>query len=112
MGRLPAAEQYAEVEAVICRQWKHSNRGVSVSVTLKNESNVPAFFVRAEVIGTRNGDEILPVTWSDNYVTVFGGESVTLQAHYRLADLYDVPSVRMQGKNVLASTAHLRQPSE
>lgn len=83
-----------------------------MSVTLKNESNVPAFFVRAEVIGTRNGDEILPVTWSDNYVTVFGGESVTLQAHYRLADLYDVPSVRMQGKNVLASTAHLRQPSE
>ena len=39
-----------------------------------------AFFERAEVLSTHDGDEILPVEYSDNYVTVFPGESVELRA--------------------------------
>src|SRR5262249_40820079 len=54
----------------------------NISVTLTNHSQTPAFFVRAEVTQGSNGDEILPVTWDDNYVTIFGGESKTLQARY------------------------------
>ena len=38
-----------------------------------------AFFERAELISTADGDEILPVEYSDNYVTVFPGETVELQ---------------------------------
>jgi len=77
----------------------------SVMVTLKNESPVPAFFVRAEIVNTVEGDEILPVTWSDNYVTIFGGESMTLEARYRVADSGGLsPMVRVQGHNVSLTT--------
>ena len=38
-----------------------------------------AFFERAEIMSTRDGDEILPIEYSDNYVTVFPGETVELQ---------------------------------
>jgi exo-1,4-beta-D-glucosaminidase len=38
-----------------------------------------AFFERAEMLSTPDGDEILPVQYSDNYVTVFGGETVEIR---------------------------------
>lgn len=51
-----------------------------VAIRLTNPTPRVAFFARAEVTKTRDGDEILPITYDDNYVTVFGGESVELRA--------------------------------
>jgi exo-1,4-beta-D-glucosaminidase len=50
-----------------------------VNIRLHNPSQRPAFFERAELTSTPEGDEILPVEYSDNYVTVFPGETVELQ---------------------------------
>jgi exo-1,4-beta-D-glucosaminidase len=49
-----------------------------VTIRLHNPSQQIAFFERAELISTPEGDEILPVEYSDNYVTVFPGETVEL----------------------------------
>jgi len=51
-----------------------------VTVRLTNDTARVAFFERAEVLATHDGDEILPIRYSDNYVTVFPGESVELRA--------------------------------
>jgi exo-1,4-beta-D-glucosaminidase len=51
-----------------------------VDIRLRNTTNRVAFFERAEVTATRDGDEILPIEYSDNYVTVFPGETVDLEA--------------------------------
>ncbi|HEY6650300.1 MAG TPA: glycoside hydrolase, partial [Mycobacterium sp.] len=50
-----------------------------VTIRLRNSSPRVAFFERAELVSTPEGDEILPVEYSDNYVTVFPGETVELQ---------------------------------
>jgi exo-1,4-beta-D-glucosaminidase len=50
-----------------------------VRVRLHNPSQRVAFFERAELTSTPAGDEILPVEYSDNYVTVYPGETVELQ---------------------------------
>jgi exo-1,4-beta-D-glucosaminidase len=50
-----------------------------VTIRLHNPSQRVAFFERAELVPTPEGDEILPVEYSDNYVTVFPGETVQLQ---------------------------------
>ena len=71
-------------------------------VTLKNESSVPAFFVRAEIVSTPDGDEILPVTWSDNYITLFAGESITLEARYAPGTAATPALVRVGGHNLPA----------
>jgi exo-1,4-beta-D-glucosaminidase len=47
-----------------------------VMVRLHNPSRQIGFFERAEIMSTRDGDEILPIEYSDNYVTVFPGETV------------------------------------
>ncbi|MBE1548456.1 exo-1,4-beta-D-glucosaminidase [Mycobacterium sp. OAS707] len=49
-----------------------------VTIRLHNPSQRVAFFERAELTPTPEGDEILPVEYSDNYVTVFPGETVEL----------------------------------
>ncbi|HEX4486265.1 MAG TPA: hypothetical protein VH088_08380, partial [Terriglobales bacterium] len=73
---------------------------VTTVVTLTNRSKVPAFFMRAEVVKGAEGDEILPITWDDNYVTLFAGESKTLTARYKISDAPGVtPFLRLQGHN-------------
>jgi exo-1,4-beta-D-glucosaminidase len=56
------------------------------SVTLKNTGLNIAFFIRLQVTG-RNGEEALPVTWDDNYVSLLPGETRVLTASYRTRDL-------------------------
>jgi exo-1,4-beta-D-glucosaminidase len=50
-----------------------------VTIRLHNPSQQVAFFERAELTATADGDEILPIEYSDNYVTVFPGETVEVQ---------------------------------
>jgi exo-1,4-beta-D-glucosaminidase len=50
-----------------------------VTIRLHNPSQRIAFFERTELTSTPDGDEILPIEYSDNYVTVFPGETVELQ---------------------------------
>lgn len=53
-----------------------------VQVVLKNPSATPAVFMHLSAINKDTQEEITPVFWSDNYVTVFKGESVTLTAAF------------------------------
>jgi exo-1,4-beta-D-glucosaminidase len=50
--------------------------GQQVDITLHNPTKELAFFERAELTADHDGDEILPIEYSDNYVTVYPGESV------------------------------------
>ncbi len=50
-----------------------------VVIRLHNATRRVGFFERAEIMSTRDGDEILPVSYDDNYVTVFPGETVELR---------------------------------
>lgn len=52
----------------------------AVTIHLHNPGGQVAFFERAEVTSTRDGDEILPMEYDDNYVTVFPGETVDVRA--------------------------------
>ena len=53
----------------------------SFKIVLKNPSSHIAFFVRTELHDSQ-GKEILPITYSDNYVTVYPGETVEIEAAF------------------------------
>jgi exo-1,4-beta-D-glucosaminidase len=75
----------------------------TTSVTLTNPAGhgPVAFFLRASLHRGPGGPLVLPVTWSDDYVTLWPGETVTLQARYRTADLGGAtPTVAVSGFNV------------
>jgi exo-1,4-beta-D-glucosaminidase len=80
-----------------------------VTITLNNTSatNI-AFFTRAEVTAGDNGLEVLPVSYTDNYVSLFPGESVVITAKYATADLGgQSPYLRIRGYNVPTSTIQI-----
>lgn len=74
----------------------------TVNLTLINTSTTNiAFFARAEVTQGNGGEEVLPVTYTDNYVTIWPGESITITARYATADLAgQLPYLRLRGYNI------------
>ncbi len=59
----------------------------TASITIINHSNHVAFFLRAEITKGPEGEEVLPITYEDNYITLFPKESRSLQARYNPADV-------------------------
>ena len=43
-------------------------------LVLENRSTSVAFFVRLKVTHGKGGDEVLPVVWDDNYISLLPGE--------------------------------------
>jgi exo-1,4-beta-D-glucosaminidase len=106
LNNMPAADVAMSSSSQKAEGW------VTVTVTLTNRSQAPAFFMRAEVIGGSGGDEILPILWDDNYVTLFAGETKRLQARYKVTDSPALPPfVRLQGHNVAVQVMPLRAQS-
>ncbi len=54
-------------------------------VTLRNRGRRPAVFMRLNLKGA-DGGQILPVIYSDNYVTLMPGESKTIRVRWNLRD--------------------------
>ena len=80
-----------------------------VAITLANPGNHVAFFVRAEVTRGNDGEEILPITYDDNYVTVFPHEARTIEASYgALAAGAAAPALRVEGYNLAKKIVALR----
>lgn len=73
----------------------------TVSVTLNNTGSTLAFFVRPELTAGNGGREVVPVTYSDNYVSLWPGESTTITATYAPGDLGGQAAyLRVRGFNI------------
>ncbi|MFD9889976.1 sugar-binding domain-containing protein [Amycolatopsis sp. NPDC059027] len=82
----------------------------TTTVTLKNTTGgkLPAFYVDSHIVNA-SGKPVLPIRWSDNAVSLWPGESTTLTATYRTADLGgSAPSVRVSGWNTGTQTVPAR----
>jgi len=78
-----------------------SNGDVAAKITLTNDSSHIAFFLRAEITQGMDGEEILPITYDDNYITVFPHESRIIVGHFHLpAQATWSPALRLEGYNL------------
>lgn len=74
-----------------------------LETTLRNPERVPAILTRLTVVRAKSGDRILPALYSDNYVTLMPGESVSIRTEVEEADCRgEAPAVRVDGYNVAA----------
>jgi len=59
-----------------------------------------AFFVRLKLNKGANGEEVLPVVWEDNYISLLPGEKREVTATYRTEELGGTkPAVEVSGVN-------------
>jgi len=73
----------------------------TATITITNSTNRIAFFLRAEITQGPDGEEILPITYEDNYFTLFPHETRKITAHFRTDSLTGQhPALRLEGYNV------------
>jgi exo-1,4-beta-D-glucosaminidase len=72
----------------------------TTSVTLRNTGSTPAVGLHTTVVGASDGAAVVPVSWSDDDITLFPGQRITLTATYRTADLHGLaPAVQLSSFN-------------
>jgi len=76
----------------------------SMHVTIKNPSKSIAFMVHLRLTQGKDGDDVVPIFWDDNYFSLLPGESRTLTSNYDLSALDGKePVLTVDGWNVTAS---------
>ena len=100
LNTMPAGT--VEVEA----QQKKIGSENHVTIRLHNPSDHIAFFERATISTENNGNEILPIEYDDNYITIFPGE--TAEIHGVIWKDADLRWVKIEGYNTNAITAQIK----
>ena len=76
-------------------------------ITLTNCSSTPAVMLRLNLKGS-DGEQILPVIYSDNYLHLMPGESRTIDIEWKAEDTRGtVPMIEITGTNVTKKTVRL-----
>jgi len=96
-----ALSQLPKVKLKVSERTKQKGEEAVTQVTLENPSKSLAFFVRLKVTKGAKGDEILPVIWEDNYISLLPGEKREVTATYRASESGAArPVVEVSGWNV------------
>jgi exo-1,4-beta-D-glucosaminidase len=105
---LTGLNRLAPVDVAATTSSVSSDGTTTTTVTLTNRGAgpTPALLVDTHVLGA-GGAPALPVRWSDNEVSLWPGESKTVTATYRTAELHGAaPAVRVTGWNVPTKTVN------
>jgi exo-1,4-beta-D-glucosaminidase len=98
---LTALQSMAKVNLEVKGTVRKAPGGNEAMVSLHNPTRQIAFFVRAEITGGKDGNEILPITYDNNYVTVFPGETVQIRGQLKPGDSgRNSPWLRVEGVNM------------
>jgi exo-1,4-beta-D-glucosaminidase len=98
---LTGLRQMPEVALDVQDTFETTGSGRTVRVTLANPGDTIAFFVELRVVGSDSGNRAAPVLWSDNYVTLFPGESKVITGEIPSHALDgEEPVLRYRGVNV------------
>ena len=94
-----ALRQLPKVKLRVSQHSERQGENQITQVTIENPTKDLAFFVRLKVNQGKGGEEILPVLWQDNYVSLLPGEKREIKATYRARGTAK-PVVEIIGWNV------------
>jgi exo-1,4-beta-D-glucosaminidase len=100
-----ALQQLPPVKLDVSHQIERRGQQRVARVRLHNPTERLAFFIQLALTCGRQGDEVLPTFWSDNYFSLLPGESKEVNATFTAADLHGAtPVLEVGGWNI--ETAH------
>ena len=86
--------------------------GDEVRVQIKNPSSQLAFQIRLALVDDKTGDEILPVLWEDNCLSLLPGESRSVIARYEPSTFTRPLRLEIDGWNIEATTGPVQVVSQ
>jgi exo-1,4-beta-D-glucosaminidase len=82
-------------------RFEHQTGGETVAtVTLKNPSKTLAFMTHLRLRNGHDGNDILPVFWDDNYISLLPGEQRVITGTAATQQLTGTPWIYVEGWNV------------
>jgi exo-1,4-beta-D-glucosaminidase len=98
---LTALQSLPAAESTVSATMRHEGAQDVVTVTLAVPSSAKAvaLFQHLSIRRSAQGERVLPIVWSDNDVTLWPGESLTLTARYA-GQGTAMPEVEVSGWNV------------
>jgi exo-1,4-beta-D-glucosaminidase len=89
---------------------ERKGRELVTRVVAENPGKTLAFFLRLKLNRARDGEEVLPVIWEDNYISLLPGEKRELAVTCAASDLHgDKPVVELSGWNVTPTNVSARR---
>jgi len=96
-----AIAQLPKVKLKVTERTEKKGEDSITHVTIENPSKNLAFFVRLKVDKGAKGEEVLPVIWEDNYISLLPGEKRNITATYHTSELGAAKAaVEISGWNV------------
>ena len=89
------------------RASREAGKGV-IHVSMQNPSSSLAFMVHVRAVDTKTGEDITPIFWDDNYVSLLPGERRDISAHYNSAEAPGKAKLMMDGWNVAPAAISLQ----
>ena len=95
-----ALSQLPKVKLKVTSHTERKGEESITHVAVENPSKTLAFFVRLKLSKGAKGQEILPVIWEDNYISLLPGEKREIAATYRAPSPAAQPAVEVTGWNI------------
>jgi exo-1,4-beta-D-glucosaminidase len=96
-----ALQGLPEVDVNLTASNERQGSEMVTHVTVENPSSNLAFLLHLEVTGAEGREEVLPILWDDNYVSLLPGEKRELTATYGAKHLQSAAlAVRVDGWNI------------
>ncbi len=100
-GSLEALRALPEMKLAMNSNVEKKGDNWFITTELTNNTKMPALMVRLKVTGSRSRNLILPVIYSDNYISLMPGEKKTIKMELNNADtMGDTPDVAIEGLNI------------
>jgi len=71
-----------ETKIDVSHKFSENGNDKTLTVVLENKSDKLAFFIELQLTNSATGQSILPVFWSDNYISLLPGETKTIKADF------------------------------
>ena len=73
----------------------------NATAVIENTTSTPALMIRLNVVGEQDGQQFLPMFYSDNYFSLLPGEKKEVRIHWKDEDTRgNAPKVVVSGYNV------------
>ncbi len=96
-----ALNKLTQAKVNVISKFEESENDQMLNVVIENVSDKIAFFIEFRVFCEETGETILPVFWSDNYISLLPGERRSLSAKFKVKDLNgNTPAFEYKGMNI------------
>jgi hypothetical protein len=99
-GNYQALRELPLVKLQTSTNTEKSGNEWKLTSTVSNTSRTPVLMIRLKVVGKTTGERLLPVFYSDNYVSLMPGETKVITMKLKDEDTFgEKPSVEISGYN-------------